>query len=341
MQVVHAGEIEILSSIDATALPSEFRLFSLGVNQTKKGDFILDAEGMASVMKQYTDHGVELSFDYEHSAHAGSGAAPAAAWFNPEARADGLWATNVRWTDKAAAHLRAKEYRYFSPTFHVDKANRITRLVNAALTNLPASKKQQALIAASEATNGQKDMNPMSFNAVIGLKDDASEQEAGDRIVSLATVEKQLLEFTGKSTVAEAMSLVISAKDTAVKLSAAEKALEEWHDRDEQTKALEEQKALDAAIDGAVSSGRVSLRDTEGLAKLKKFGETYKIEALREHIAMLPARPARVYQAPALANTEESRLRAVQDYAAANSLSIADAYVQLSAKNPSLFEGGR
>jgi phage I-like protein len=100
-------------------LPTEFRLFAFGENATSKGIFVLDRAGAAAVMAAYADHGVELAIDYEHQTFAAGDngkPAPAAGWFAPEVRADGLWATKVRWTEPAAEMLRRKEYRYFSST---------------------------------------------------------------------------------------------------------------------------------------------------------------------------------------------------------------------------------
>ncbi|MFB9160491.1 phage protease, partial [Chromobacterium violaceum] len=50
----------------------------------------------------------------------------------------GLYATDVEWTDKAAAMIVAKEYRYLSPVFTYDKQGRVTGLLHVALTNNPA-----------------------------------------------------------------------------------------------------------------------------------------------------------------------------------------------------------
>lgn len=80
--------------------------------------------------------------DYEHqtlrSEHNGQ-PAPASGWFGVlEWREDGLYATDVEWTDKAAAMIVAKEYRYLSPVFTYDKHGRVTGLLHVALTNNPA-----------------------------------------------------------------------------------------------------------------------------------------------------------------------------------------------------------
>jgi phage I-like protein len=78
--------------------------------------------------------------------------APNAGNFDLELRPDGLWATNIHWTPRAEGYLRAGEYLYFSPAFAHDADGRVTRLVNIALTNLPATFGQEPLVAASERT---------------------------------------------------------------------------------------------------------------------------------------------------------------------------------------------
>jgi hypothetical protein len=95
-------------------------------------------------MDAYRKHGIDLHVDYEHDMRI------AAAWFRPEVRSDGLWAVGVKWTPRASDMLRDGEYRYTSPTFGHDADMRIERVVNVALTNLPATDNQQALMAASE-----------------------------------------------------------------------------------------------------------------------------------------------------------------------------------------------
>jgi hypothetical protein len=103
---------------DSGDAPSEFRIWKWGENKTLKGTVVLDEASAKAVVNAFRDHGVELAIDYEHqtfNAEDNGKEAPAAGWFTPEVREDGLWATAVRWTDRASAYLKAKEYRYFSP----------------------------------------------------------------------------------------------------------------------------------------------------------------------------------------------------------------------------------
>lgn len=129
--------------------PREFRIFPFGRVETTKGVFLFDQEAARRVMQAWRDYGNRLSVDYEHQAlePVTNGPVPAAGWFELELREDGLWAVNVEWTPRAMELLRNREYRYFSPAFYVDEEGRIVELINLALTNLPATKRMEPLVA--------------------------------------------------------------------------------------------------------------------------------------------------------------------------------------------------
>ncbi len=132
--------------------PTEFRIFTAGAVDTVKGAFVFDTEAASSVMAEYKTHGIDLMIDYDH-ASLGSVADPAlagraAGWFNLELRNGELWAVNVRWTPPAAQALRAKEWRFMSPAFQTE-GERIVSVMNVAITNLPATRNLEPLMAAS------------------------------------------------------------------------------------------------------------------------------------------------------------------------------------------------
>jgi phage I-like protein len=100
-----------------------------------------------------------LKIDYEHqtllSAENGQ-PSPAAGWIDPaklEWRdGQGLFATDVKWTDRAAAYLAADEYRYLSPVFSYDPSTKMPlRLGPPALTNTPALDMPPVVQAAATA----------------------------------------------------------------------------------------------------------------------------------------------------------------------------------------------
>src|SRR5205814_1362938 len=82
-----------------------------------------------------------LPIDYDHATDFGAPAghaAPAAGWIRELAVRDGALWGRVEWTDRAAAAIRAREYRYVSPVFQfTPEGGRVTRLLRAGLTNNP------------------------------------------------------------------------------------------------------------------------------------------------------------------------------------------------------------
>ncbi len=141
---------------DNGELPTEFRLFTPGWNETKKGRFLFDAEAAANTLAAYKAWNVDLMIDLEHqsldeNAPVDPTARDARGWCNLELRADGsLWATNVTWTSDGAARLTDRRQRYVSPAFSFDKATRrIDSILNIAICAIPATHGTPALVAAA------------------------------------------------------------------------------------------------------------------------------------------------------------------------------------------------
>jgi phage I-like protein len=149
--------------------PKEFKLWPFGIIKSTKGEFVFDKDAAKQVLDAYNEHGADVGFDYEHRSldpqreedHRSAG------WGKVELRPDGLYMCNIAWTPKALEALKNKEYRYFSPAFDTDppfdkpikkgKKRRITRLVNIALTNNPATHGLTALVAASQRKGKKMD----------------------------------------------------------------------------------------------------------------------------------------------------------------------------------------
>lgn len=137
---------------------------------------LMDDEAARLVLAHFTDLSHDMVIDYEHQT-LGSGVAPASGWIKAlEWRADGekpgLWA-KAEWTDRAAQHIRLKEYRYHSPVLVRRKSdNRIAQLHNVALTNQPRMKDAVPL-AAKYTLNlheGDEDMkNLEALKKLLGL----------------------------------------------------------------------------------------------------------------------------------------------------------------------------
>ncbi|STZ76330.1 phage protease [Bergeriella denitrificans] len=128
----------------------------------------------------------QLVVDYEHQTlhkERNGQPAPAAGWmrwleFTPK----GLFA-DVEWTEKAAAAIAAKEYRYVSAVFSYDTKGFVRKIFHAALTNYPALDGMDEVLAAASAGFGHnpnptepKPMNQL-LQQLFGLPATATEQE--------------------------------------------------------------------------------------------------------------------------------------------------------------------
>lgn len=119
----------------------------------------------------------DVLIDYEHQSlqtAKNGGIAPAAGWFKRAEwrEGDGLYAIDAHWTDKAAAMISAKEYRFISPVFTFDtRSGEVQSLVSIGLTNQPALDGLADLAAASARyTTGNRDTDRAIdiFNRTFG-----------------------------------------------------------------------------------------------------------------------------------------------------------------------------
>lgn len=240
--------------------PTEFRLFSKGINRSTKGDFLFDEEAAQAVMEEYEAHGVDLSIDYDHAAVNGGGArVVAAGWFKLEMRDGDLWAVDVKWTPAGAEHLRQGEYRYFSPLFNFDPdSGRIQKIVNSALTNTPALHGIDALVAASataaedpkmeekleKALNRIKELedklkekdeemkalkakaSTSALSVTVGLSSTASEDQVRSQVAALVTFRKEVTAIAGKDSDEAALGALTAMKERAVEADALRQRVE-------------------------------------------------------------------------------------------------------------------
>lgn len=126
-------------------------------------------------MKNNFDSGVRLDLPITagHDNGMSGGELPAVAWYKEvhDRGKDGLWAT-VEWNEKGEAHLKGKEYKYFSSEFFDTYANptdgKIYKnvLCGGALTNKPFFKELEPV-----GTFSETGIMSFTFNASMNLKD--------------------------------------------------------------------------------------------------------------------------------------------------------------------------
>ncbi len=137
----------------------EFLLIPFGSVQMDRpaagGSFEFTRRHAESARRWFEQIGRKLAIDYEHQSYdrfntRPDGLRPAAGWIGRlEVRDDGLWATDVTWTQRATELLRTAEYRYFSPVIYWtdDEQTDVAALGPVALTNDPAMRGVPALAA--------------------------------------------------------------------------------------------------------------------------------------------------------------------------------------------------
>lgn len=130
-----------------------------------------------------------MMVDYNHqSMHSGKNGqpAPAAGWVvRMEAIKGEVWAL-VKWTDKAAAHIRAREFRHLSPVLVHDAAGTVNRIHNIALVNEPALDELVAL-AQSESPVDKNAEAMAELQNLLGLPETAELPDVLPKVRALLT----------------------------------------------------------------------------------------------------------------------------------------------------------
>lgn len=180
--------------------PREFRIFAAGWNETENGTYLFDVESAAAVMSAYQRHGVDKMLDLEHMSLAPDSLnydPDARGWCRIELRGGELWAVDVRWTPDGERRLREKTQRYVSPAFEIDPdTKRITKIVNIAITALPATHATPALVAANalypqEQGGGMTAEQLAQLAEILGM---GSEAMVEDVLAAVAAVVKKVAE---------------------------------------------------------------------------------------------------------------------------------------------------
>lgn len=155
-----------LAVLDAALGPSEdgwYQLLPVGPFKARDGrpfdvpggHWQLDKSIATTLINRAKALGQDILIDYDHQTlhiEKTGKEAPAAGWFNGDEiewrEGQGLF-IKPRWTDRAAAMVAAKEYRFLSAVFPYDAQGRPLELRMAAITNDPGVVGMQALAALS------------------------------------------------------------------------------------------------------------------------------------------------------------------------------------------------
>jgi len=222
------------------------------------------------VIQRAAERATDIVIDYEHQtlhSEMNGQPAPAAGWFSGSALAwregEGLYATDVRWTDRASSMIEAGEYRYVSPVFaYLPDTGEVLDILHVALTNdpaldgLPALAEQAAARFARFTDRPEEGDTVEKLKQLLGLAQDATEEQVNQAVTAL------------KAKLAETLGTEHNATAEAVGEAAA--ALKSKADQVD---------AKDQEI--------ASLKQGSGNPDPSKFAPVETVEALRSEIATL------------------------------------------------------
>lgn len=197
-------------------VPSEIQVIPFGTHKTEKGDFTLDEEGSALILKDFESRANNMVIDYEHQTLGGS-EAPAAGWIKKliNKGKDGIWAV-VEWTDRAKQYLKNREYRYLSPVFlKKGSDNKVIQLINAGLTNQPAIDGMVPLVnKGGDSPPYRKEEKVMKkLLELLGLKEDATASEVTATILAMKQAQGQASEVPVLKSELQALKAQIANRD--------------------------------------------------------------------------------------------------------------------------------
>lgn len=228
------------------------------------------------VVEQFVARNVDLVIDWEHASEhrAPNGQdAPAAGWVKELAVREGAVWGRVEWTEKAAAQLQRKEYRYLSPVFLFTRDDhQIVRLSSAGLTNQP----NLALKALNQQTHQEDFPVWKDLLKKLGLPEDATEAQA---ITALNQVQADLETAKNREATPSLDKYVPRADfdQAQTRAANAEQTLKTL-------KKEREDEAIDTAINQALEDGKIApatvdyhkaqCRTEGGLERFKTFVES-------------------------------------------------------------------
>jgi len=278
-----------------------------------------DDKGRALAARLNERHStVRFNFDYEHQAmlsEENGQPAPASAWATKFEWRDGqgLFATDVQWTDRARQMIEAGEYAYLSPVISYDKrTGEVTGVINAALTNIPAldispvAQERLARMSALFPTDPEIDsMNPILKALLEGLglpaTEATTEAQATAALNALKTAKSDLTTLLKSLGVAETTDVATATTAIATLRSKAQAtgepdptkwvSLEKFNQLNAEVVALKA-KDTDREVNELIEKATAEGKCTPVVAEVWRNVGKADIAQLRALIDKTPANPA-------------------------------------------------
>lgn len=275
--------------IPITEPRKEFRIFKVGRNETDHGAIFYTTIVGRKLVKALGSR--ELMIDLEHLSlkpDSPNYDPDARGWARLTVRRDGLYATSVRWTADGTKRIKDKTQRFISPAFFTDSKGVVTRMLNAALTALPAMHDQEALIAAS-AAESTKRMDPELLE-MLGLAADATPEAVMAALTALLDAVKAALGLPSEATLADIMAALGGASGDGTDTGGGTPAPADTATPQAANVLGGLAKALAATNKRLDEQERERLMSSRPLKPFeKKFLATQSIESIKLYLASVPA----------------------------------------------------
>lgn len=200
--------------------------------------------------------GAPLLIDWEHASErlAPQGhEAPAAGWITALEQRDGALWGRVEWTERAAAQIARREYRFLSPVFlHTRDDRRILSLVSAGLTNVPNF--------LSTALNQRQEvpMDLAALFAALGLPAGSTLEQAVTAINTMKTelvaAQTDLVTARNQAQAAPSLDRFVPRADYDKAVAKAENAASELA----AVKTAQADAEIEAEIEAALKAGKIT-----------------------------------------------------------------------------------
>lgn len=284
----HAHRLALNTDLSASAgAPERVELIPAGPTVAGRDGrrWLFDTTAAQDVMHAFAQRGADLPIDWEHASQhrAPRGEeAPAAAWITGLSVEAGALIGTVRWNERAANQVAAREYRYLSPVFDYEPTTgRIVRLVSAGLTNLP-NLHLQALN--QEHSMPRSTALVAAITGALGLAADATDDAIATAINQIkADGDAATARALNAESAAPALERYVPRADYDAVLTRATNAEQQL--RDTAAAALKEQ--AESEIESALKAGRIApasvehyralCADAEGLERFRALVKTLPV----------------------------------------------------------------
>ena len=270
------------------------------------GQWHLDEQTADVLIGKARKLGQDILIDYDHQTlktDQNGQPAPAAGWFNADEilwrEGEGLF-IKPRWTEKAAAHLSAGEYRFLSAVFPYDANGRPLELRMAALVNDPGVVGMQALAALAAQFNStthsskeEPQMNELlkKLLAMLGIEVPVDGQLTGEQETAALSALEAALDKSKKVPELEQSVAALKAATPAQGLV----DLDKYVPKETYTALVEQLAVLSAKVDTTDADSVIKEAREKGKVVaaeedyLRQYAAQKGVAALK---AMLAPRPA-------------------------------------------------